>query len=89
MYVFSGMDFHRCSVGWAAGRVFEGNGYGPFMDVVMGVGGAVASGFLMPTAGFGGLVGTIVTTLFAVMGAALLTIVFGFANSRRIYARHF
>lgn len=28
-------------VGWGAGRVFQGNGYGPFMDILMGVGGAV------------------------------------------------
>jgi uncharacterized membrane protein YeaQ/YmgE (transglycosylase-associated protein family) len=69
-------------VGWAAGSVL-----GPFMDVVMGVAGAVASGSLMRTAGFGGLGGTNVTTLFAVIGAALLTIIVGFANGRRIYAR--
>jgi uncharacterized membrane protein YeaQ/YmgE (transglycosylase-associated protein family) len=74
-------------VGWAAGRVLEGNGYGPFMDVAMGVGGAVASGLLMRTAGFGGLGGTIVTALFAVIGAVLLTIIVGFANGRRIYVR--
>jgi uncharacterized membrane protein YeaQ/YmgE (transglycosylase-associated protein family) len=72
-------------VGWAAGSVLEGRGYGSFMDVVMGVAGAVASGSLMRTAGFGGLGGTIVTTLFAVIGAALLTIIVGYG--RRIYAR--
>jgi uncharacterized membrane protein YeaQ/YmgE (transglycosylase-associated protein family) len=74
-------------VGWAAGRILEGNGYGPFMDVVMGIGGAVAGGFLMRSTGFRGFGGNILTTLFAITGAALLTIIVGFANGRRIYAR--
>jgi len=71
-------------VGWGAGRSLGGNGYGPFMDVVMGIGGAVAGGFLMRSAGYGGAV---VTSLFAVVGALLLTILVGFSNGRRIYAR--
>jgi uncharacterized membrane protein YeaQ/YmgE (transglycosylase-associated protein family) len=32
-------------VGWGAGRILKGNGYGPFMDVAMGIGGAVAGGY--------------------------------------------
>jgi len=74
-------------VGWAAGRFLEGNGYGPFKDVVMGIGGAVAGGFLMRAVGFRGFGGTVVTTTVAVIGAALLTMVVGFANGRRVYAR--
>jgi uncharacterized membrane protein YeaQ/YmgE (transglycosylase-associated protein family) len=74
-------------VGWAAGRILEGNGYGPFRDVVMGVGGALAGGFVMRSVGLHGFGGTVVTTLFALLGAALLTIVVGFANGRRVYAR--
>jgi uncharacterized membrane protein YeaQ/YmgE (transglycosylase-associated protein family) len=74
-------------VGWGAGRILQGKGYGPFMDVAMGIGGAVAGGFLMRAAGFGGVGGTIVTTLVAVICAALLTVLFGVANGRRIYAR--
>jgi len=70
-------------VGWGAGRKLQANGYGPFMDLTVGVGGAVAGGFLMRSAGYGG---TAVTTLFAVIGAVLLTIFVGFANGRRIYA---
>ena len=74
-------------VGWAAGRILEGNGYGPFMDVVLGIGGAVAGGSLMRAAGFRSFAGTVVTTMVAMMGAALLTMVVGFANGRKIYAR--
>ncbi|MGB9435117.1 MAG: hypothetical protein WBQ89_22920 [Candidatus Acidiferrum sp.] len=71
-------------VGWGAGRSLEGSGYGPFMDVVMGIGGAVAGGFLIRSAGYGGAVAT---SLFAVVGALLLTILVGLSNGRRIYAR--
>ncbi len=63
-------------VGWGSGRVFQGNGYGPFMDTLMGVGGAVAGGFLMRSAGFGGY-----------GGAILLTVLTAYVNGRRIYAR--
>lgn len=74
-------------VGWGAGRVFQGSGYGPFMDILMGVGGAVAGGFLMRSAGFGGYGGTIVTTMVAMIGAVLLTVLTAYVNGRRIYAR--
>ena len=74
-------------VGWAAGRVLQGESYGRSMDILMGVGGAVAGGFLMRSAGFGGYGGAIVTALVAMIGAALLTMLAGFANGRRIYAR--
>jgi uncharacterized membrane protein YeaQ/YmgE (transglycosylase-associated protein family) len=74
-------------VGWGAGRVFQGNGYGPFMDILMGAGGAVAGGFLMRSAGFGGYGGAIVTTMVAMIGAVLLTVLTTYVNGRRIYAR--
>lgn len=74
-------------VGWAAGRILEGNGYDPLMDMVMGIGGAVAGGLLMRAAGLHGFGGTNVTSMVAVIGAALLPMVVGFANGRRIYAR--
>jgi uncharacterized membrane protein YeaQ/YmgE (transglycosylase-associated protein family) len=74
-------------VGWAAGRILEGNGYGPLMDMVMGIGGAVASGLLMRAAGFHGFGGAVVTSMVAIIGATLLTMVVGFANGRRIYVR--
>jgi len=74
-------------VGWGSGRVFQGNGYGPFMDTLMGAGGAVAGGFLMRSAGFGSYGGAIVTTTVAMIGAVLLTVLTAYVNGRRIYAR--
>lgn len=74
-------------VGWGAGRVFQGNGYGPFMDTLMGIGGAVVGGLLTRSAGGGGYGGTIITALVAMIGAALVTVIAAYVNGRRIYAR--
>lgn len=74
-------------VGWGAGKVFQGNGYGPLMDALMGIGGAVVGGLTMSFVGFGGYVGTITTTLVAIVGAALLTGFAAYVNGRRILAR--
>jgi uncharacterized membrane protein YeaQ/YmgE (transglycosylase-associated protein family) len=75
------------AVGWGAGKVFQGNGYGPLMDILMGVGGAVVGGFAMSSVGLGGYGGTIITTLVAMLGAVLLTAVAAYVNGRRIFAR--
>jgi uncharacterized membrane protein YeaQ/YmgE (transglycosylase-associated protein family) len=73
--------------GWSAGRILKGNAYGPLMDIAMGICGAVAGGLLVQSAGFGGFRGAIFTTLVAMTGAVLVTLVAGFANGRRMYAR--
>jgi uncharacterized membrane protein YeaQ/YmgE (transglycosylase-associated protein family) len=75
------------AAGWLAGKILKGDGYGPFMDIVMGIGGAVAGGLLMRSAGISGFGGTILTTLVATVGAVLLTLVAGFVNGKRMYAR--
>jgi uncharacterized membrane protein YeaQ/YmgE (transglycosylase-associated protein family) len=74
-------------VGWGTGRVFQGNGYGPFMDILMGVGGAVVGGLLTRSVGFGGYGGTIITALVAMVGAVLVTMLAAYVNGRRVYAR--
>jgi uncharacterized membrane protein YeaQ/YmgE (transglycosylase-associated protein family) len=74
-------------VGWGAGRVFQGNGYGPLMDILMGIGGAVVGGFAISSAGLGGYGGPIITTLVAMVGAVLLTVLAAYVNGRRILAR--
>jgi uncharacterized membrane protein YeaQ/YmgE (transglycosylase-associated protein family) len=38
--------------GWSTGKILKGNGYGPLMDIVIGIGGAVGGGFLMRSEGF-------------------------------------
>ena len=74
-------------VGWGAGKVFQGNGYGRLMDILMGVGGGVLGGFAMRSMGLGGYGGTIITTLVAMVGAVLLTALAAYVNGRRILAR--
>ncbi len=78
-------------VGWGSGKVFRGNGegygHGPLMDTLMGVGGGIVGGFATSFAGLGGYGGTIITTVVAMVGAALLTMLVAFVNGRRIYAR--
>src|SRR5207253_6856283 len=73
--------------GWLAGKILKGDGYGPFMDLVMGIGGAVKGGLLVRCAGVRGIGGTIITTLVGMDGAVLLTLVAGFVDGRRMYAR--
>jgi uncharacterized membrane protein YeaQ/YmgE (transglycosylase-associated protein family) len=57
--------------GWAAGRIMKGGGYGPLMDIVLGIVGAVVGGWLMGILGIyaGGLIGTIIV---AIIGAVFL-----------------
>jgi uncharacterized membrane protein YeaQ/YmgE (transglycosylase-associated protein family) len=74
-------------VGWGAGKVFQGNGYVPLMDILMGVGGAIVGGFAMSSVGLGVYSRTIITTLVAMLGAVLLTVVAAYVNGRRIFAR--
>jgi uncharacterized membrane protein YeaQ/YmgE (transglycosylase-associated protein family) len=74
-------------VGWGAGRFFQGNGYGPFMDALMGVGGGVVGGVVMRSEGFGGTGGTVLTTMVAMSCATLMAVLGAEVNGRRIYAR--
>lgn len=73
--------------GLFAGKILKGDGYGPVMDIVMGIGGAVVGGLLMRSVGLGGYGGTIITTLVAMIGAVLLTLLAGLVNGRRMSAR--
>jgi uncharacterized membrane protein YeaQ/YmgE (transglycosylase-associated protein family) len=73
--------------GFFVGKILKGNDYGPIMDIIMGIGGAIAGGLLMRSAGVSGYAGTVVTTLVAMIGAVVLTLLAGLVNGRRIYAR--
>ena len=57
--------------GWAAGKIMRGGGYGPLMDIVLGIVGAIVGGWLLGALGIyaGGLIGTIVV---AIVGAIFL-----------------
>jgi uncharacterized membrane protein YeaQ/YmgE (transglycosylase-associated protein family) len=74
-------------VGWGAGKILAGHNHGPFMDIAMGVAGAVSGGYFMRSVGFQGAGGIIATTAVAVAGAGALTILAGLVNGRRIHVR--
>ena len=58
--------------GWAAGKIMGKGGYGPLMDIVLGILGGIVGGFLLSLLGLnssGGLIGEIVV---AIIGAVFL-----------------
>jgi uncharacterized membrane protein YeaQ/YmgE (transglycosylase-associated protein family) len=59
--------------GWATGKLMRGAGYGVFMDIILGVIGAVIGGWIMQSLGFAGQGGMVYTILVAIGGAVLLT----------------
>jgi uncharacterized membrane protein YeaQ/YmgE (transglycosylase-associated protein family) len=60
--------------GWLTGKLMSGGGYGPVMDIVVGVIGAIVGGFVMRSAGFAGQGGLIYSVFVAVIGAVVLTL---------------
>ena len=73
-------------VGWFTGRVLKGNQFGPWVDVIMGVAGALAGGLLMHYGGFPGRHEIVSTTLSAIFGAVVLTSLTAYVNGRKRYA---
>lgn len=58
--------------GWAAGRIMGKGGYGPLMDIILGIVGGIVGGFLISLIGMhtsGGLISEIVV---AIIGAVFL-----------------
>ena len=59
--------------GWLTGKVMGGGGKGALMDIIIGLLGALAGGFIMRLFGFAGEGGLIYTCLVALLGAVILT----------------
>ena len=59
--------------GWLTGKIMGGSGKGVLMDIIIGLVGALAGGFLMRLVGFAGEGGMIYTIIVAVIGAVMLT----------------
>lgn len=59
--------------GWATGKIMRGSGYGPLMDIVIGIIGAIIGGWIMRAIGFQGQGGMLYTILVAIGGAVVLT----------------
>ena len=62
--------------GWATGKIMRGSGHGFLMDVVIGIAGAIAGGWIMRAIGFAGRGGMIYTILVAIVGSVILTLLY-------------
>jgi len=72
--------------GWITGRLLKGNQYGPRVDIVAGIAGALGAGFLVHYGGFPGRFEIVSTTLSAILGAVVVTVLSAFINGRKRYA---
>ena len=70
--------------GWIAGLIVKGSGSGFFMNMIIGIVGALIGGFIMNLAGGVGVTGfNIWSLLVSIIGAILLLAIFGVARRRR------
>lgn len=71
--------------GWLTGKLMKGTGYGFFMDMIVGLIGALIGGFIASSLGFGGVSqhGLIVSIIIAVIGAVILTVILRLITGRR------
>jgi uncharacterized membrane protein YeaQ/YmgE (transglycosylase-associated protein family) len=70
--------------GWITGKIMSGGGYGVFMDMVIGIVGALIGGFIMRSLGFVGHGGIIYTIIVAVGGAIVLTLLLRLVTRGRV-----
>ena len=69
--------------GWATGKIVRGSGFGPLLDIVIGIAGALVGGWIMQALGFTGQRGLISTLVVATGGAIILTVIFRSLVGRR------
>ena len=69
--------------GGLIGQLLTGNGYGPIVDIAMGIGGAIVGGFIMLFSTAPAYAGLFYTSLAAMFGAAILTVLTAFTNGKR------
>jgi uncharacterized membrane protein YeaQ/YmgE (transglycosylase-associated protein family) len=58
--------------GWATGKIMRGSGYGPLMDIVLGICGAVVGGWILQFLGIYAGGGLVASVLVAILGAVVL-----------------
>jgi uncharacterized membrane protein YeaQ/YmgE (transglycosylase-associated protein family) len=72
--------------GWLTGKLHMGNGYGPVLDIAMGIAGAIGGGFIMRLATSPAQSGLAYSSFAALLGAAILTATTAYANGRKRWA---
>jgi uncharacterized membrane protein YeaQ/YmgE (transglycosylase-associated protein family) len=58
--------------GWLTGKLMKGGGYGFFLDIVLGIVGAIVGGFIARAIGISSEGGLIYTILIALGGAIIV-----------------
>lgn len=71
--------------GWLTGKLMKGSGYGFFMDMIVGLVGALVGGFISSHLGMGGVGehGLIISIVIAVIGAVILTVILRLITGNR------
>ena len=72
--------------GWLTGKLVGEGGYGPIVNIVMGVAGAVAGGLIATLASSPNHDGLVYTSFAALLGAAIVTGINAYASGRKRYA---
>jgi uncharacterized membrane protein YeaQ/YmgE (transglycosylase-associated protein family) len=70
--------------GFITGKLMKGSGFGPIMDIVIGIVGALVGGFLMVHLGYRGSGGFLYTVFVAVIGAVILTFLLRLITGGRV-----
>ena len=72
--------------GFIASKIVNKTGEGFFIDIVLGIVGAIVGGFLFSAVGFGGVSGLNLYSMFvAVIGAIVVLVVYHFVAGRRAF----
>jgi uncharacterized membrane protein YeaQ/YmgE (transglycosylase-associated protein family) len=71
--------------GWLTGKLMKGSGFGFFMDMIVGLVGALVGGFVASHLGFGttGQHGMIGSIIIATIGAVILTVILRLISGNR------
>ena len=68
--------------GWLTGKIMKGSGYGFFVDIILGIAGAMLGGFIARHIGLDPH-GFILSTLVAVAGAIIIVFLFRLITGKR------
>ncbi len=69
--------------GWATGKIMKGSGYGFFVDIIIGIAGALVGGFIARHLGLGAGGHMLYTILVAIGGAVILVFLFRLVTGKR------
>jgi uncharacterized membrane protein YeaQ/YmgE (transglycosylase-associated protein family) len=71
--------------GWLTGKLMKGSGFGVFVDIIVGLIGALIGGFVSSRLGLGGVSehGLIASIVIAVVGAVILTLILRLTTGNR------